>query len=59
MGLDGFHQLAPAMLNRRIDGQRTHTYAEIYEWLRHSELLTHPPESWRADWADARADYFV
>jgi glutamate synthase domain-containing protein 2 len=59
MGLDGFHQLSPTMLNRRINGQRTHTYAEIYEWLRHSELLTHPPESWRADWADARADYFV
>ncbi|WP_370068621.1 FMN-binding glutamate synthase family protein [Mycobacterium sp. MAA66] len=59
MGLDGFHQLSPAMLNRRVDRQRTQTYAEIYEWLTPGELLNHPPESWRADWAAARADEFV
>lgn len=59
MGLDGFHQLSPAMLNRRVDGQRTRSYAEIYEWLTPGELLNHPPESWRADWADARADAFA
>lgn len=59
MGLDGFHQLSPAMLNRRADSQRTYTYAEIYEWLAPGELLTHPPESWRADWAASRADDFA
>jgi hypothetical protein len=31
MGLDGFHELTPAVLNRRIEGQRNRTYAEIYE----------------------------
>ncbi len=45
MGLDGFHELSPAMLNRRIEGQRTRTYAEIYEWLMPGELLDDPPES--------------
>jgi glutamate synthase domain-containing protein 2 len=59
MGLDGFHHLSPSMLNRRIDGQRTRNYAEIYEWLAPGELLTHPPESWRADWSQARADEFA
>ncbi|MHA7664522.1 FMN-binding glutamate synthase family protein [Mycolicibacterium sp. HS_4_1] len=59
MGLDGFHQLSPAMLNRRVDGQRTYSYAEIYEWLAPGELLTHPPEPWRADWAASRADRFA
>jgi glutamate synthase domain-containing protein 2 len=59
MGLDGFHQLSPAMLNRRIEGQRTRTYAEIYEWLMPGELLEDPPESWRSDWVEASADEFV
>lgn len=59
MGLEGFHQLSPAMLNRRVDGQHSFSYAEIYQWLAPGELLTHPPESWRADWAVARADAFV
>lgn len=26
MGLDRFHELSPAMLNRRIEGQRSRTY---------------------------------
>ena len=58
MGLDGFHELSPAMLNRRIEGQRTRTYAEIYEWLMPGELLEDPPESWRSDWIEASADEF-
>ncbi|MUL45136.1 FMN-binding glutamate synthase family protein [Mycobacterium sp. CBMA293] len=59
MGLDGFHQLSPAMLNRRVDGQHTRTYAEIYDWLTPGELLNHPSESWRRDWAEARGDAFA
>jgi glutamate synthase domain-containing protein 2 len=59
MGLDGFHQLSPAMLNRRIEGQRSSTYAEIYDWLMPGELLEDPPESWRSDWVEASADEFV
>ena len=59
MGLDGFDELDPSMLNRRIEGQRTRTYAEIYEWLMPGELLEEPvPESWRSDWIEACADEF-
>ena len=59
MGLDGFARTrCPAMLNRRIEGQRTRTYAEIYEWLMPGELLDEPPESWRSDWIEASADEF-
>ena len=59
MGLEGFDELSPAMLNRRIEGQRTNTYAEIYEWLAPGELLGDPPQSWRSDWITASADAFV
>ena len=59
MGLNGFHELSPAMLNRRIEGQRTRTYAEIYDWLVPGELLDDPPLSWRSDWIEASADEFV
>lgn len=58
MGLAGFHELSPAMLNRRVEGQRSRTYAEIYDWLMPGELLDDPPESWRSDWIEARADEF-
>lgn len=59
MGLNSFEELQPAMLNRRIEGQRTSTYAEIYEWLMPGELLQEPqPESWRSDWIEASADEF-
>ena len=58
MGLDGFHQLQPSMLNRRIEGQRTRTYAEIYDWLMPCELLEDPPDSWRSDWVEACAEEF-
>ena len=58
MGLSGFHELSPTMLNRRIEGQRTRTYAEIYEWLMPGELLEDAPESWRSDWIEASADEF-
>ncbi len=58
MGLDSFAELSPAMLNRRIEGQRTRTYAEIYEWLMPGELLEDPPQSWRTDWVEASADEF-
>jgi glutamate synthase domain-containing protein 2 len=58
MGLDGFADLSPRMLNRRIEGQRTRTYAEIYEWLMPGELVDDPPESWRSDWIEACAEEF-
>ncbi len=46
------------MLNRRIEGQRTRTYAEIYEWLMPGELLDGPPQSWLSDWIEASAEEF-
>ncbi|WP_167101512.1 FMN-binding glutamate synthase family protein [Mycobacterium sp. DL592] len=58
MGLDGFDQLEPSMLNRRIEGQRTRTYAEIYDWLMPDELLEDAPESWLSDWIEASAEEF-
>ncbi|CAN5121140.1 FMN-binding glutamate synthase family protein [soil metagenome] len=58
MGLDSFDELSPAMLNRRIEGQRTRTYAEIYDWLMPGELLEDAPESWRSDWIEACAEEF-
>jgi glutamate synthase domain-containing protein 2 len=58
MGLAGFHELSPAMLNRRVESQRCRTYAEIYNWLMPGELLEDPPEAWRSDWIEASADEF-
>ena len=59
MGIDRFDELTPRMLNRRIEGGRTATYAELYEWLSDGELLNHPRQSWRADWDRALADAFA
>ncbi|EME20423.1 FMN-binding glutamate synthase family protein [Rhodococcus triatomae] len=58
MGADGFADLRPSMLNRRVDAHTTKTYAELYEWLQDGELLEDPPTSWRSDWIDASADRF-
>ncbi|MGW0172624.1 FMN-binding glutamate synthase family protein [Rhodococcus sp. NPDC003322] len=58
MGLDGFHELRPSMLNRRVDAHTSRTYAELYEWLQDGELLDDPPQSWRSDWVDASAKRF-
>jgi glutamate synthase domain-containing protein 2 len=59
MGLSDFAELQPSMLNRRVEGQRTRTYAEIYEWLMPGELLQDPqPESWRTDWVEACSEEF-
>ncbi|AOW94304.1 glutamate synthase [Rhodococcus sp. WMMA185] len=58
MGLDSFDQLTPDMLNRRVDGVTTETYAELYEWLMPGELLDDPPASWLSDWIDADSAHF-
>ena len=58
MGLDGFGALEPSMLNRRIEGQRVRTYAEIYDWLMPGELVDCPPEAWLSDWIEASAEEF-
>ncbi|GJF13989.1 FMN-binding glutamate synthase family protein [Mycolicibacterium cyprinidarum] len=58
MGLNGFHELSPAMLNRRTERHGTRTYAEIYDWLMPGELLDDPPESWLSDWIESSAEEF-
>ena len=59
MGLDSFAELDPSMLNRRIEGQRNRTYAELFEWLMPGELIEEPvPESWRSDWIEASSEEF-
>ena len=59
MGLESFAELAPSMLNRRINSYQNRTYAEIYEWLMPGELLESPPETWLSDWIEASAEEFV
>ena len=47
------------MLNRRVEGGRSRTYAELYEWLVPGELLEASlPDSWCSDWIEASADEF-
>lgn len=58
MGLTGLHELSPAMLNRRTEGQGARTYAEIYDWLMPGELLDGPPQAWLSDWIEASAERF-
>ena len=59
MGLDDFCDLDPSMLNRRIQGHRTMTYADLHEWLQPGDLLTEdPPTSWLRDWTNADSSRF-
>src|SRR5699024_3848864 len=59
MGLDGFDQLEPSMLVRRVQVHQTLTYGELYGWLRPQQVLQDPPTSWRRDWSRDRADSFA
>jgi len=59
MGLESFTELAPSMLNRRINSYQTRNYAEIYEWLMPGELLESPPDTWLSDWIESSAEEFV
>ncbi len=58
MGVSHPSQLTPRMLRRNVDVHESQSYAELYEWLRPSELLNAAPERWRADWERASADVF-
>ncbi|MEO8813650.1 MAG: FMN-binding glutamate synthase family protein [Mycobacterium sp.] len=51
-------ELSPRMLHKRTSSSTIRSYAELYEWLRPSQLLAEPPASWAADWAAADADAF-
>jgi glutamate synthase domain-containing protein 2 len=58
MGLDGFDQLHPSMLLRRIDHTTTRSYADLYDWLQPGALLHQAPASWQVDWQAADPDTF-
>jgi glutamate synthase domain-containing protein 2 len=59
MGLADPSEVSPHHLVRRIDHVQSLSYAELYEWLGEGELLSDPPESWRADWERADPDSFA
>ena len=59
MGLDEPSQLAPHMLQRRVDPNVVQNYAEIHEYLEPGVLLgSDVPERWAADLAVAHPDRF-
>ncbi len=59
MGLHHPTELTPHHIVRRVDEQRTRTYAELYSWLEPGELISEPPKEWAADWGTANADTFA
>ncbi|MGO3327274.1 FMN-binding glutamate synthase family protein [Gordonia sp. (in: high G+C Gram-positive bacteria)] len=59
MGLTSFADLNASMLMRTVGPNESKSYVDLYEWLTPGELLTDPPDSWRADWEYARSDSFV
>lgn len=58
LGLDDPSQLHPGLLLRRIDHTTTRSYADLFDWLEPSELLTEPRKGWAHDWAAASPDSF-
>jgi len=58
MGLSGPHELCPEMLHHRVSQSRTHTYAELYDYLEPGELLGGANADWEADWQAADPDSF-
>ncbi|MGV9673646.1 FMN-binding glutamate synthase family protein [Nocardia sp. NPDC003482] len=50
--------LTPHMLRKKISPTIQRSYAELYEWLSPTELLTNTPPSWRTDWTAANPDSF-
>jgi glutamate synthase domain-containing protein 2 len=59
MGISDPAQLGPHMLMRRVDHATVSSYAELYRWLGHGELLADPPRAWDGDWALADPDTFA
>jgi glutamate synthase domain-containing protein 2 len=59
LGVHGPGELAPHMLRKRIAPSIVQSYAELYEWLEPSQLLSEPPQSWAADWLASSADSFA
>jgi glutamate synthase domain-containing protein 2 len=58
MGLHGPSEIEPWMLIRRVDEATTRSYADLFEWLKHGELLESPPRSWAGHWQRANPDSF-
>ncbi len=57
-GLKSTEDIKPEHINRRVDGSKIKTYAEIYEWLNTGCLLDEKtmPSNWRSNWAKANAN---
>ena len=58
MGLQSPAEVGPHHLVRRVDHVTSSSYAELYEWLEHGQLIQEPPESWACDWERADPDMF-
>jgi glutamate synthase domain-containing protein 2 len=59
MGLSGPAEVGPHHLVRRVDHVDSRSYAELFKWLGDGELLSDPPDDWRADWERADPDSFT
>lgn len=58
MGVSHPEQLSLRMLRRRVDELSTHSYAELFTWLKPNELLEAPSSDWVEDWQAADIDHF-
>lgn len=58
LGASGPGELRPWMLRRRVSPTGTHSYADLYTWLRPGQLLAEPPMGWVDDWERADPDRF-
>lgn len=59
MGIRSIQDLSPHHLFRQSSDFRSHTYAQLYEFLEPGVLLGDAiPESFKSDWANARAERF-
>ncbi len=58
MGCSSPREVGPHQLMRRADPLNSHSYAELFTWLRPGELLSQVPEAWTTDWSRADPDSF-
>jgi glutamate synthase domain-containing protein 2 len=58
LGVDGPEELDHQMLRKRISQTQVVSYASLFNWMRHGELLSDPPRGWAADWRISSPDRF-
>lgn len=59
MGVADPGQLRPDLLRRRVNTEDIRSYAEMFSWLGHEQLIADPPPEWSADWSAADPDRFA